>query len=433
MSMINLNENPKVEDFITSLENKELVIFEDIEGSKLYVRYDGDRFIIKPRSFKNDELNFVDLSIQKYYNDAYIFFHTLPTYITNILNRTWWFCFEYLADENSPHINYNRIPNNHLILTSIVKNGKHKFNYEEIIEYSNLFGVDPLPLIFKGKLSSKQLEVIRLFLKTSKEDLKFIFGEDNFAKFFYNILNPNIEHSFLMNDNEFNDNTEKIIIRIEGDDRYTFEILNPLFQRNVDDNLTEHSQVFSLIIVNFLEYLQLINIEKYKPKGLTDNDMYVNLICTLFNDYMVNMKEDVEKWDIIIPQFIKNDKFKINVNLIRNKDTRDLIKSSDKIEYVFKIILGSFNKKRKKPVGVMTENTVNLFNKMVERIQKHIELQLNINKDYRFKQIDLMNFNDYFNLKFDADGSNEIYPDISIQFEKEPTTETSKNKKEKKK
>jgi len=193
--------------------------------------------------------------------------------------------------------------------------------------------------------------------------------------------------------------------------------------------MTEHSQVFSLIIVNFLEYLQLVNIEKYKPKGLTDNDMYVNLICTLFNDYMVNMKDDVEKWDIIIPQFIKNDKFKININLIRNKDTKELIKSSDKIEYVFKIILGSFNKKRKKPVGVMTENTIELFNKMIERIQKHIESQLNINKDYRFKQIDLMNFNDYFNLKFDADSQGEIYPDISIQFEKEPQTEYEKGKK----
>jgi hypothetical protein len=232
-----------------------------------------------------------------------------------------------------------------------------------------------------------------------------------------------------MNDEMFNENLEKIIIRIDGDDKYSFEILNPLFQRNNEDNLTEHSQVFSLIIVNFLEYLQLVNIEKYKTKGLTDNDMYINLICTLFNDYMANMKEDVEKWDIIIPQFIKNDKFKININLIRNKDTRELIKSGDKIEYVFKIILGSFNKKRKKPVGVMTENTVELFNKMVERINKHIEIQLNINREYRFKQIDLLNFADYFDMKFDQDAAGEEYPDVGIQFEKEPTTQELKGKK----
>lgn len=77
----------------------------------------------------------------------------------------------------------------------------------------------------------------------------------------------------------------------------------------------------------------------------------------------------------------------------------------------------------------MTENTVLLFNKMVERINKHIERSLNINREYRFKQIDLMNFNDYFNLTFSTDGSNEIYPDVGIQFEKEPTTEMEKGKK----
>ena len=32
------------------------------------------------------------------------------------------------------------------------------------------------------------------------------------------------------------------------------------------------------------------------------------------------------------------------------------------LEYIFKIILGSFNKKRKKPIGIFTENTVKLFN-----------------------------------------------------------------------
>jgi len=432
MTMINLNEKPNVDQFIKNLENQELIIYEDIEGSKLYIKYDGDRFIIKTKSFKGDELNFIDLAVQKYYNKAFAFFHTLPSYITDILNKNWWFVFEYLPDETSSNIKYNKTPKNNLILTSIVKNNKHKFNYEEILEYSNLFQVDPIPLIFKGKLTNKQLEVIQLFLKTSKEDLKFIFGEDNFAKFFYNILNPSIDNSFLMTDGEYNDNLEKIIIKIDGNDRYTFEILNPMFEKNIDGNLTEHSQIFSLIIVNFLEFLQLINIEKYKPNGLTNDEMYINLICTFFNDYIKNMKEDIEKWDIIIPEFIKRDKFKININLIRDKQTREYIKMSNKIEYIFKIILGSYNKKRKKPIGVMTENTVEIFNNMVDRIKKHIDNLLELNKDYRFQKIDLLNFGEYFNMKYDKDASGEIYPDIGVQFEDEETTDILKGKKGKK-
>jgi hypothetical protein len=430
--MINLNEKPNVDKFISSLQDQELIVYEDIEGTKLYIQYNGDRFIIKTKSFKGDELNFVDLTVQKYYNKAFAFFHTLPSYITDILNKNWWFVFEYLPDEISSNIKYKKVPKNNLILTSIVKYNKHKFNYDEIVEYSNLFGVDPIPLIFKGKLTSKQLEVINLFLKTSDDDLKFIFGEDNFAKFFYNILNPSIDNSFLMEDGEYNNNLEKIIIKIDGNDKYTFEILNPMFEKNKDNNMTEHSQIYSLIIINFLEFLQLVNIEKYKPKGLTNDEMYINLICDIFNDYIFNMKEDIEKWDIIIPEFIKKDKFKININLIRNNKTREYIKSNSKIEYIFKIILGSYNKKRKKPIGIMTDNTVELLNNMVVRIKKHIDNLLNINKEYRFKKIDLLNFGEYFNLKTDKDGSGEIYTDIGVQFEDEEKTEITKGKKGKK-
>lgn len=432
MTMINLNEKPNVDKFISSLQDQELIVYEDIEGTKLYIQYNGDRFIIKTKSFKGDELNFVDLAVQKYYNKSFAFFHTLPSYITDILNKNWWFVFEYLPDEISSNIKYKKVPKNNLILTSIVKYNKHKFNYDEIVEYSNLFGVDPIPLIFKGKLTSKQIEVINLFLKTSNDDLKFIFGEDNFAKFFYNILNPSIDNSFLMEDGEYNNNLEKIIIKIDGNDRYTFEILNPMFEKNRDNNMTEHSQIYSLIIINFLEFLQLVNIEKYKPKGLTNDEMYINLICDIFNDYIFNMKEDIEKWDIIIPEFIKKDKFKININLIRNNKTREYIKSNSKIEYIFKIILGSYNKKRKKPIGIMTDNTVELLNNMVVRIKKHIDNLLNINKEYRFKKIDLLNFGEYFNLKTDKDGSGEIYTDIGVQFEDEEKTEITKGKKGKK-
>jgi len=415
--LINLNDDVVTsEEFIKQLDGKELIIYEDIQGSKLYVRFDGDRFIIKPKSIKNDELSFIDLAIQKFYGKAYAFFHTLPSYVTDILNRKWTFVFEYLPDMENNNTKYNRIPKNNLILTSIVKGGHHKFNYEEIVEYAQLFDIDPVPVIFKGKLNDKQLEIINLYLKTSEEDLKFIFGDESFAKFFYNILNPHMEGSFLMEEGGYNNNLEKIIIRIDGDDKYTLAILNPLYTRNVGENQTEHAQVFSLIVTSFLEFLQLKDLNKIKVEGLTKDEIYVNLISQLFNEYVANMKDDINSWEFFIPNFIKDDKFKINTDLIRNKDTKLLIKSSDKIEYLFKVILGSFKKYRKKPIGVMKESTVEFFNKMVDKISRYIDNLLNLNRDYVFQKVDLLNFNDYFNIKFDRDGAGEIYPDVEPGF-----------------
>ena len=219
-----LNSLEKGDDFINIISDKELLVYEDIQGSRIFVRFDGQKFIIKPKNLRNDTLNFIDLAIQKFYNQSYYYFNSLPQYVTDLLNPNWWFCFEYFPDMHPANIQYEKVPKNNLILVCIVKGNKYKYNYDELKEFSSLLDVDCLPVMFKGKLSKKQLEIIALFLNTSEEDLKFVFGENNFSKFFYNILNPNYSNSFLMNDEEFNENLEKIIMKIDGNDEYSFEL-----------------------------------------------------------------------------------------------------------------------------------------------------------------------------------------------------------------
>ena len=273
-----LNTIEKGDDFINIISDKELLVYEDIQGSRIFVRYDGQRFIIKPKNLRNDALNFIDLAIQKFYNQAYYYFNSLPQYITDLLNPNWWFCFEYFPDLHPANIQYEKIPKNGLILVCIVKGNKYKYNFDEIKEFSGLMDVDSLPVIFKGKLSSKQLEIIALFLNSSEEDLKYVFGENNFSKFFYSILNPNFSNSFLMTDNEFNNNLEKIIMKIDGNDEYSFEILNPLYQRMSFTNDTNYVEIYSQIILNFLEFCQLVDIKKFKVKANTKDEIYIELI-----------------------------------------------------------------------------------------------------------------------------------------------------------
>ena len=49
------------EDFIKNIEGKELIIYEQPEANRIYVKFDGTRFIIKPRSLKSDEINLIDI------------------------------------------------------------------------------------------------------------------------------------------------------------------------------------------------------------------------------------------------------------------------------------------------------------------------------------------------------------------------------------
>ena len=424
-----LNTIEKGDDFINIISDKELLVYEDIQGSRIFVRYYGQRFIIKPKNLRNDPLNFIDLAIQKFYNQAYYYFNSLPQYITDLLNPNWWFCFEYFPDLHPANIQYEKIPKNGLILVCIVKGNKYKYNFNELKEFSGLMDVDSLPVIFKGKLSSKQLEIIALFLNSSEEDLKYVFGENNFSKFFYSILNPNFSNSFLMTDNEFNNNLEKIIMKIDGNDEYSFEILNPLYQRMSFTNDTNYVEVYSQIILNFLEFCQLVDIKKFKVKANTKDEIYIELISQIFNEYMENIKSTIDDWTIIIPDFFKDEKFKLNTDMLLNKKTIEYAKSSKKIEYMLKIILSSFNHKKKKPFGVFNEQTVILFNNFVDKISNHIDKLLNINREYNLQKNDLINFNDYFKLKFNIDSDGKLYPDkFSSENDKQETDEDKKKK-----
>lgn len=423
--IIKLNNQP--DDLLKLVQNKELLIYEDIQGAQVFARWTGQKFEIKPKSIKNESLNFVDLAVQKFYAQIFQYLHTLPDFVTNLLSTNWWFCFEYFPDNQPAHIEYKKLPKNNLILTCIVKGTKYKYNYSEIVEYSKLFDVDSLPIIFRGKLNEKQLEIINLFLHTSDDDLEFVFGENNFAYFFYKILNPNLDSSFLMGD-EFNDNLEKIILRINGNDEFSFEILNPGYERMSLSNKTEYLETYSLILLNFLEFLQLIDLEKTKLKEITKEELYIEVISTIFNEYIENIKKELKDWNLSIPEFFTDDKFRINTFLLKNETTIDLIKSDSRIEYIFKLILSSFNKKKKKPIGIFNEKTKDMFNAEVDKISNFLDGILKINREYLLRNNDLLNFKDYFNINYNVDADEEIYPDVDQLMDEIPGEDKKKKK-----
>lgn len=404
---------------------KELTVFEDIQGSKIYVNYNSGNFTIKAKTLTSDPINLIDLATQKYYNKCINFFYSLPDRVTSLLPKKFWFCFEYFPDTQPANIEYDRLPKNNLILSGIVKKGKFNFSPQELIEYSNLFDTDYLPIIFKGKLDSNQVEAIKYFLNTSEEDLEYVFGEKNFAYFFYKLLNPLYENSFLMN--SFNDNLEKICIRVE-DSTDTFQILNPLYNRISKTNNTEYSEIYSLILLNFLDFLQLVELDKIKVKGNTKDEIYINLISTLFNIYMKDTEEDINKFHIVIPEFFNKDKFKINYELISNNLTKDYIQKDPKFEYIFKCILGSFNKKRKKPIGIFTEKTVSLFNKMVQNFEDYIDNIFNKISDTKIRKMGLVDFEDYYDLKYSTDAEGKVYPEMYDEFEVPSALDKKKKK-----
>jgi len=415
------------QEILDSIFGSEIVVFEDIQGSKIWVNWDGKEFSIKPKSIGSETINLIDLAMQNYYNPAINYLNNLDSRVKSLLNKKWWFCFEYFPDNQPANIQYSRVPKNHLVLTTINRGGKYEFGVEELDEYSRLFDVDVLPVVFQGKISERAIEAIKYFVNTSEDDLEYVFGEKSFAFFFYKILNPSSTNSFLMDEEDYQSNLEKLIVRSKDND-ISFEILNPLYKRMNDSNSTEFVEIYTLILINFLNFCQSFNLDEIKLKGDKKDEVYIYLICKLFNIYVSEVKEDLLNFEFVVPEFFDKEKFKINTELISNKLTKDYIRESGKLEYIFKAILGSFNKKRKKPIGVFTDNTVILFNGFVDDIDKYIDRYLNKLHEVELTRSGLLDFGDFFDIQYDQDGEGEVYPDVYSEFEKGGADKKKKGK-----
>ena len=418
--------NGQEDNFLDRIFNEEIIVFEDVQGSKIWINWNGSSFIIKPKSISNEPINLVDLAMQNYYNPAINYFNTLDSRVRGLMPKNWWFCFEYFPDLQPANIEYSKLPKNGLVLASICKNGKYEWSVDELGEYSRLFNVDCLPVVFQGKLSDTMKQGVKYFLNTSESDLEYVFGEKSFAFFFYKMLNPQQDGSFLMQD-DFQKNLQKLIIKTSQNSS-TFEILNPLYQRISSENSTEFLEIYTLILVNFLNFCQSVNIQDLKIKGQKRDEAYIYLICKLFNLYVGEVKEDLLNFDFVVPEFFDKEKFKINTELIPNKLTKELISDSAKLEYIFKVILGSFSKRKKKAIGIFTDNTLILFNKFVDDLNLLIDNYLNKMREIDLTRGGLLDFGDFFEIKYDADAEGQVYPDVYDTFEREPSIEKKKGK-----
>ncbi len=412
--ILNLNDITDTTQLVNLLDNKTLCIYEDIQGSKIYVNWNGTDFVIKPKSLSNDILNIIDLTIQKYYESVIVMFNSLPDRIKDLFPKNWWFCFEYFPDEQPANIQYDRMPKNGLILIGIVKEeSKNKkswsVRWEELKEWADLLKVDVTPIIFKGKLTKEQIDKITQFVNTTSNDLEFIFDENNFSKFFYKLLNPDETSSFLMV-NKYQENAEKLIISIlETDEILSFQLLNPLYQKICPTDKTEHIEIYSLILLKFMEWIQSKNLASIKLEGSTVYDLYLNLMCKLWNNWVTTYLIDVSELQFDIPKFFKDDKFKVNINNIKNAKTRALLVKDEKYEYLFKVIVGSFFKHRYKEIGLFSKQTLNVFNSIVDMVARIIDNHFNISSEIELKKKGFLTFNDFDNTNVAINYDIDVY------------------------
>ena len=391
------------QQFVDDLFKDYLLVTEKLSGSSFSFERHGDEL----RFFKGSNkqpINLVDRTLMMYYESA----------IQYILNKTeghikdlpeyWRFCFQYFVNNQPGAIEYDNLPTNNLVLTHIqVRNAKGKI--AKVIEdprvlrdWASAFNVTPLIPIFSGYLKEEQKRKIREFLSTPKEDQLEVFGTSSFAKYLIDSLNPTIKQTTLQND--LNKPIDSIIFKFfkQGTNQiFTAKMIDPytealMKEKEPIDLRRAPADINEILLLDILAFIEERGLRGGELLTANPQERYLELISNLFNDYVAKRGVDLQKLDIEKAEFAKGPEFDLNLDLIKNNRTREILQKSESLQNLYKIILGSLRKKRNpNRVGaVMTASVIEDFNKLVSKIGDTI----NKETDGKFKT-----FGDYLNNK----------------------------------
>jgi hypothetical protein len=391
------------QQFVDDLFKDYLLVTEKLSGSSFsFERHGGELKFFKGSN--KQPINLVDRTLMMYYEPVIQYILSQTTDNLKDLPEYWRFCFQYFVNNQPGAIKYDNMPKNGLILTHIqIRNAKGKI--AKVIEdprvlrdWASAFQVTPLIPIFSGYLKEEQKRKIREFLSTPKEDHLEIFGTSSFAKYLITCLNPTIEQTTLQN------NLDKPIDSIIF--KFFKQGTNQVFAAKMIDPYTEAlmkekepidlrrapADINEILLLDILAFIEERGLRGGELLTSVPSERYLELMSNLFNDYITKRGIDLQKLDIEKAEFAKGPEFNMNLNLIKNNRTREILQKSPQLQSLYKIMVGSLRKKRNpNRIGaVMTASVIEDFNKLVNKISDTV----NKETDGKFKT-----FGDYLNNK----------------------------------
>jgi len=407
------------QQFIDDLFKDYLLVTEKLAGSTFSFERHGDQI----RFFKGSNkmpINLVDRTLMMYYEPAINFILDTIGEDLEKIPEYWRFCFQYFVNNQPGAIAYDNLPLNNLVLTHIqIRNPKGKI--AKVIEdprvlrdWASAFNVTPLIPIFSGYLKESQKRKIREFLSTPKEDHLEVFGTSSFAKYLINCLNPNVESSALQND--LNKPIDSIIFKFfkaGTKQMFTAKMIDPYTQALMKDKepvdlRRAPADINEILLLDILAFIEERGLRGGELLTATPSERYLELMSNLFNDYTTKRGNDLKKLNIEKASFAKGPEFDLNLDLIKNNRTKEILQKSPSLQNLYKIMVGSLRKKRNpNRVGaVMTASVIEDSNKLVNKISDTI----NKETDGEFKT-----FGDYLNNKVTEEAEEKGLEELIVE------------------
>jgi nicotinic acid mononucleotide adenylyltransferase len=378
--------NKKGQDFIEKLFNTYVTVNEKMDGSAFIFErsLENGKFKFYKRDQRNP-ITMVDRTLMKYYEVPIQYIESLPPHILNKIPRGWKFGLEYFSSPQPVEIAYDRIPKNNLILSYvhvieepgvISRTIQEK---EKLDEWADLLGVERPPIIFQGNLDEDQKNKIQEFLRTPFEELIQEFRTKSFVRFIIGILNPELKKTALNED--LDKAIEGIVFRFgdpEGGDPVLSKMVDPIFTEMAKNKAAKRkdekpSDFLGITLIDVMNFILERGVDSFQCKGDTNDQRYVSFMSSVFVEFLNQYSDRYKGADFQEPEYLKKDEFRINKKFITNKEVINYLEEEESFESLFKLMLNSFRKIKKRAGGMINQGALDQFNSLVQEIQNKVE------------------------------------------------------------
>jgi hypothetical protein len=379
--------NKKGKEFVDVLFNSYVTVNEKMDGSAFV--FERDLLTGDFNFYKRDQRNpitLVDRTLMRYYENPIQYIESLSPHVINSIPRGWRFGLEYFANSKPVEIAYDRVPKNHLILSYVhtrSENGKPAETIQDknkLDTWADLIGVERPPIIFQGYLNGEQKAKIIDFLRTPFDQLVSEYKTKSFVRHILGVLNPEIKSSALNSD--LDKAIEGIVFRFGEDEKGSEPILSkmvdPVFTEMAKMKYTKKfedkpSDFLGITIMDVMNFILENGVEHFKTIGNTNDERYISFISDVFSKFLDENGYKYKGADFQEPEYLKQDEFRLNKEMLRDPRVIKYIESDDSFESLFKLILNTFRKIRKRASNIITVGIIDQFNMLVTDIEKAVE------------------------------------------------------------
>lgn len=361
--------------FIEKLFNSYVIISEKLNAT----RFAFEKTETGITFYKKDgKINSIERTLNQIFEEPIAYIENLPKSVMDKIPNGYRYGFRYFHSSTPINIQYDRIPLNGLILTDMLKLSDEKVVDDPSIinSIAKVLKVEKPPIIWYGKLSDEQKEKLKDYLRSSEDLLKSRFKTDSFTKFIVSILNPGMKKTTLNNDVE--KPIDSIVFKFIGESgRETFyaKTVDPIIQQlsKTNEKEREPQDMYGIILSDVMEFIKINGLTKYSIPLGDYEEKYLHLVCKIFNDYIKKKGSKYEGVELDKSSFRSIPQFDLNSGFIPDLITRELLLQSKINKNVFKIILSSFYRPKRKASGFITQMMISDLTEIVDKIKEKIE------------------------------------------------------------